>query len=443
MPQSHPRVIFLTGAPNCATLDWTESGLLSSTSTDLSPSVPKPSKWQSAWRSVPLQPEHLPTGFSQGVPWLGASFSDAQHPNPSGYIPGPDNSIGTDAQTSFLTSSDLSISCVLPIPKPDSHAGTTQPQNESFSSLSDDAISHFYEHSLAIHQDIASSQIVIPEETSIVHSTEDDEESKDRSIEEQEEEGETSLLATTTTTTTDESVISNDATPVPVRRIEIRGQITPIKDIPNAGYLHSITPQTMTVTVIVGIISIGIPRVVRTRRTGNEMSIVELLVGDETRAGFGINLWLPHPTSTHRQVSKTRDRIPDLATVLEDLRPQDIVLAENVALSTYQGRVYGQSLRKGFTRLHLLHRVRLTPEEQRRKRRRGGGGERGVYSSSELDRAGDEDRHAVKIRDVRDWLLRFVGAAAVGNAGRHTHSVHNGGGVGRRKEEEVLPADTP
>lgn len=139
------------------------------------------------------------------------------------------------------------------------------------------------------------------------------------------------------------------------------------------------------------------------------MELMEVLAGDETRSGFAVNFWLfPSSQSAMR-------------AVLEGLRPQDIVLMRNVALSSFNGKVYGQSLRRDMTKVHLLYRNRADKDDTG-----------GCYGGSELDRGGNPQLE--KTRKVKEWVLRFVG----GSKGR---------GLGTKKGRieqvrEVLPPDT-
>ncbi len=168
----------------------------------------------------------------------------------------------------------------------------------------------------------------------------------------------------------------------------VAGHLSNLKDVPNASYLDSIQPQTMTVNLIVGIISIPPPRAIRTRRGAN-VELIEVLVGDETKSGFGINFWLP---SAQTIGSELKD-------ILGKLRPQDVVLMRNVALSSFQGKVHGQSLRKEVTKVHLLYRNRIDKSDLG-----------GCYNSADLAVGGTAQ--AAKTRRVREWVLRFVGAGA-------------------------------
>ncbi|KAJ5632542.1 hypothetical protein N7490_008881 [Penicillium lividum] len=174
----------------------------------------------------------------------------------------------------------------------------------------------------------------------------------------------------------------------------INGPLRDLKDIPMARHLQSIVPQTMSVNLVVGVIAVHPPHRVVTRQWKKELDIIELVVGDETRAGFGINFWLP--ASAPDQMT-AKDEETGLGRVLRTLRPQDIVLLRTVGLGSFRDQVYGQSLRGGMTQVNLLHRPST--------------------NAGELDKvlpASVEGDLPQKVRRVREWILRFVGTDGVG-----------------------------
>lgn len=164
--------------------------------------------------------------------------------------------------------------------------------------------------------------------------------------------------------------------------------LSDLEDIPSAAQISSLHPQTVTLNIIVGVLSVAQPRIVTTR-WGNSLSLVEVLVGDETATGFAVTFWLPTGKSAESQIMQ--------------LRRQDVVLMENVGLNAFRGKVYGQSLRKGLTRVHLLWRAE-------------GGGH---YSTRNLARPPTTAHPQLqKTKTVKGWVLHFVGrAAAMTNAG--------------------------
>lgn len=125
--------------------------------------------------------------------------------------------------------------------------------------------------------------------------------------------------------------------------VHCAASITDIRRIPSADHLLRIAPQTVTVNLLAGVISVSPSRTVRLRKRNGEMNIVELLVGDETRAGFSISFWLAPADSQRRDLD-------DMRNALRQLRSGDVVLLQNIALSAFNKCVYGQSLSKRFAR---------------------------------------------------------------------------------------------
>lgn len=176
------------------------------------------------------------------------------------------------------------------------------------------------------------------------------------------------------------------------------GPVYDLQSIPTAAYLESIVPQTMTVNLIVGIIAIQPPRRVVTRQWKTEFDIVEMVVGDETRTGFGVNIWLTPERSAVAAKTKQIDR---LGRSLAMLRPQDIILLRTVGLSSFQNRVYGQTLRGGMTQVDLLHRRPVDMTD----------------AGSFHDLLVDQPLLFQKARRVSEWALQFV--RATDEAGGH------------------------
>ncbi|KAF3393167.1 hypothetical protein DPV78_009860 [Talaromyces pinophilus] len=170
-----------------------------------------------------------------------------------------------------------------------------------------------------------------------------------------------------------------------------------IKDIPNAAYLRSIVPQTPSVTLVVAVISVNPVRRVTARQSKQELDILEIIVGDETRTGFGVTFWLPVPENCKQPNNSTAE----FREKILGIRPRDIVLMRNVGLSSFQDLVYGQSLWKGMTKVELLHRQQVDSQDVQ-----------GAYSTVAIDTATREDRLLYKIRNVRNWLMNFVGTKA-------------------------------
>jgi hypothetical protein len=115
--------------------------------------------------------------------------------------------------------------------------------------------------------------------------------------------------------------------------------VSNLKDLPSASSLDKRYPQTITVNLIVGIISIAPARPIQLRRVPRTMELIELIVGDETMAGFSISFWLTQTGVRTDETTNTRH-------MLERLMSRQVVLLTNVALRVWQGRVYGQSLNR-------------------------------------------------------------------------------------------------
>lgn len=237
--------------------------------------------------------------------------------------------------------------------------------------ISDDILlSQFYEHSLSILEASFSS----------------DSDNNDTTLPFDEEDNDI-----------DESISSlvtgsADAVPFPYPR-----ELHDIKDIPNAAYLRSIVPQTPSVTLVVAVIGINPVRRVTARQSKQELDILEIIVGDETRTGFGVTFWLPVPENQ----KQTNNSAAELREKILGIRPRDIVLMRNVGLSSFQDLVYGQSLWKGMTKVELLHRQQVDSQDVQ-----------GAYSTVTIDTATREDRLLYKVRNVRNWLMNFVGTKA-------------------------------
>ncbi|CAI7654139.1 unnamed protein product [Penicillium viridicatum] len=234
---------------------------------------------------------------------------------------------------------------------------------------SEDSILKFYDHSFAIHEtsEVAGSDVYVADST------------QESSL------GEDSMLASFTG-------LDKSDIPRSPRILHIPGPLSNLQDLPTARYIQSIIPQTMTVNMIVGVLAVHPPRRIVTRQWKTELDLVELVVGDETRAGFGVNFWLKpdKPTAKNNEADR-------LGRSLASLRPRDIVLLRTVGLSTFQDRVYGQSLRRGMTTVELLHRQPVDVTDAV-----------GFYQGRMQEGSSQDDPPVLKARRVRNWMLRFV-----------------------------------
>ncbi|PFH60976.1 hypothetical protein XA68_18449 [Ophiocordyceps unilateralis] len=237
-----------------------------------------------------------------------------------------------------------------------------------------------------------------------------------------------SMLDSTSILSTMPSSPSQGMMPPPPR------SLTVLSRIPSGRRIQAVQPQTLTVNLVVAIMSIA-PRRRVTTRWGQTVQLVELLVGDETASALTVTFWLS-PTAaagaagaagavaaaaTAAAVTAAADDATAAAAV-DGLRRQDVVLLRNVALQVFRGKVFGQSLRRGVTRVSLLWRA-------------SGGG---CFSARRLAAAAsaaaaaaaaaaddDDDDDGVSLvrraAVVKDWVLRFVGRdveAGTGHRGK-------------------------
>ncbi|KAI4265700.1 MAG: hypothetical protein LQ337_008948, partial [Flavoplaca oasis] len=272
------RTVIYTGAPISSSLSWSEAHLTAPLKPAYFPSKPPPSqsispsktaKNQSAtphypiWRSLPFLRTHLPTGLTQ-----------ATNPDFQPYHP-EHNEEGTG---SFLSNTDISFVS-------DSVDGTSSRSKaapDGVLETADEILSQYYEHSFALHEDLPSSRVLPPDSFQSTSSSH-------------------TLSSSSFPSTTNENDTTDYSIRTPSHQTHFKTLLsTPLTDlstIPTASYLHSIEPQTMTVNLLLGIIAMPPPRTIITRKDARTISLLELTVGDETKAGFGINIWLPAPFS--------------------------------------------------------------------------------------------------------------------------------------------------
>ena len=366
-------LIFLTGAPLNDSLDWSEEHLI----TDLSP--PYVAEDQISTQAIDNSRPEADT-----VPvWRRLDLhaqNDSENPtNQQGESVWPWLAFGRAVEAPFLKTADLSFN---------GNQSIDNSRRTSFASSaeSEEILSQFYEHSFAIHEDVASSQI-IPEEKSSIDAQ------SAKEVETFARDG--SLVISSVESSFDLSMQNTQSNEKDRVFISLNGLVIDIKNVPTPAFLQRTFPQTITVNLVVGIISIEPPRYVKTRR-GQDMEIVELLTGDETRAGFGVNFWLS-PIAQQAQYQPTMQ--DSLRASLSRLRRQDTVLIKNVALGSFRGKVYGQSLRRDQTKIELLHRLPLDALER--------------LEVPQLQHfyTDPSESWLLKAHRVAEWVQRFVGPA--------------------------------
>nr|OQO29361.1 hypothetical protein B0A51_03143 [Rachicladosporium sp. CCFEE 5018] len=199
---------------------------------------------------------------------------------------------------------------------------------------------------------------------------------------------------------------------LPANGLQSALSIADLRDLPSPATLLSLHPQTPTVNLLCAVISLSPTRIVRLRRhPGREMEVVDLLLGDDTRAGFSISCWLQPAESQARYGGEDHE----LRTSLSGLQAGDVVIVRNVALSVFRNCVYGQTLPRW---------------------RVGAGATAVVKIVNELSL---EAEMARKAKRVREWAGTFVGRP-VGRRKDAAQEVDSTRGTRANREE--LPPDT-
>ncbi|KIX05330.1 uncharacterized protein Z518_06202 [Rhinocladiella mackenziei CBS 650.93] len=391
------RMIILTGAPEPTKLDWSEKSLLpDSTHVEplTSPTSPSSKVLGPPWRQITTQKLQM-------RPVLPKLNIDARPPTED-----------VDRSGAEFFSADEFVGPHTP--GSDASGDESQRSGGSAETISE-TLSEYYDHSFAIHEAIPSSQLSAFSDytpgTPTYESTEE-------------------MLPQTPSTgggiirTPSQRRLSQAPRPK---------HLSDLEDIPNARYLSSIEPQTMTVNLIVGILSIAPPRTVMTGiKYGKprETELVEMVVGDDTKTGFGLSMWLPREMRVNWKDGANANPEGSRSVLrrnLRHMRPRDVVLLQNVALSSFRGKVHGQSLKGDVTKIDLLFRKKVDDDDLG-----------GIYSVSNLRTATGKDPQILKVKKVRDWLMEFVGdrdGPGAGGKGRRR-------GGGGRRDHGFLPDDT-
>ena len=388
------KTIILAGAPDPTSLKWSEDVLLPPATEGkvYKPAVPKdiaesPQLFEARWRELDLtrslmRPAHPKLDIDTRLT--------------------PVLDIPTSAE--FFTPTDLFLQ------PPNSDRDSS---NDSYASTQDSekaasqALSAFYEHSFSIHEAVPSRDLTeISEVTPGTPTYESNEE----------------MFPLTSSS-------SNGIIRVPSRRrlsqVPRPKHLSNLEDIPSARQLESIQPSTMTVNLIVGVLSISDVKTVTTgARYGRprEAELVEILTGDETKTGFSITMWLPPEMRVNWKDGVNPAPEGSRSVLRRDvkiIRPQDIILLQNVALSSYKGKVHGQSLRKDVTKVILLFRKRVNEVDVE-----------GVYTVGALRQATDSDQQLLKVKRVRNWMMEFVGESKAAGSRRGS------------RRDVLYPADT-
>ncbi|KAK0882979.1 hypothetical protein LTR87_003205 [Friedmanniomyces endolithicus] len=353
-------IVLLAGAPEASELNWDETALLGSFNTPVK-------RYLGHQEPTRTRAQYGPT--TQSLPaakWRAISMRNPAH---DATVPAPADL----PQTQFRSLDN------------NDNAAASQERLD------------FLQHSLALLANLDPSQIAAPEDTTAFAST--------------------PSFATATIgisfLTTNDSFSYSATPPTKPASMQLKADITDLARIPSADHITRIQPQTITLNLLAAIISISPPRTVTLRKRTGSMDNLELLLGDESKAGFSITFWLTPVDSQTKQHHHQQD---DLRSELGKLRAGDVVVVRNVALSAFKGCVYGQSLSRRFARNSTSVTV-VSAEDV------------GVHGSVAM---------RGKFERVRRWADDFVG--------RRSGPTVMGKAVAgrdRRFGEEVLPPDTP
>ena len=367
------RMIVLAGAPEPAKLDWSEKSLLPDSDIENVPplySSSSPNKpFKAQWRQLPNDRLQM----RSNLPKLSIASLSQINPDPADFF-SPAEHLAPESPSA---ASDVS-------------GGESQPSGSGSAESINEALADYYDHSFTIYEAVPSSQLTDAsytpgtptyESTSLEFPDSGNDSGSNRGI----------------IRTTSQRRLSQAPKPK---------FLTNLSGIPNANYLLNIQPQTKTVNLVVGVLSISPTRRVTTGKAygkPRQVELVELLVGDETKSNFAVTMWLPKElrvgwrdrsdSPSHSPADACRSA---LRRSLKTLRPRDVVLLQNVALTTYKGKVAGASLKGEVTKVDLLHRKQVDDDD-----------EEGVYSKSTLRKP--IDPQIKKVKNVRDWLVEFVG----------------------------------
>lgn len=304
-------------------------------------------------------------------------------------IEAPPKDVDMGAPAVFLDPSELQTPDVQDSTGSDVSAEDSRPSQDSatrdYEPETQD-LADFYDHSLTIHEAIPSSQLELQQ--SITPGTPIYESSEEMFPDQ---------------STTPGGIIRTSSQ----RRLSQAPKpkvLTNLCDIQGASYLEMLLPQTKTVNLVCGVLSVSPSRIVTVGANGRrpkKIEMVELMVGDDTKSGFSITIWLPremHVNWKDGAQEKPEGARSILRRSLKAIQVRDVVLIQNVALSTFRGKVHGQSLRGDVTKVDTLFRKKVGDEEQA-----------GCYTAQNLKMATAKDQQILKVKRVRDWLAESMG----------------------------------
>ena len=395
-------MIVLAGAPEPANLDWSEKSLIQTSEVESFPILESSNSNSSPDEPFRAQWRQLSTDRLQmrpSLPKLAIS---------------PLTQISADPAEFFSPAEHIALES--PSAASDVSGDESQPSGVGSAESANEALSDYYDHSFTIYEAVPSTQIT---DSSYAPGTPTYESASLELLPESSYDSSGSGKG-----------IIRTASQRRLSKAPKPNHLANLADIPNANYLRSIEPQTKTVNLIVGVLSISPTRKVTTGKAygkPRQVELVELLVGDETKTNFAITMWLPrelHVLWRDKQASNSPSHSPadacrsELRRRLKSLRPRDIILLQNVALTTYKGKVAGASLKGEVTKVEPLFRKTVDKDDE----------DVGCYSISNL--RNPIDPQIKKVKKVKDWLVEFVGEEGGGKSSR------------KGKKGKILPDDT-
>ena len=371
MKPASKRCIFLTGAPENSTLNWNNAGSLLSGYDD------PVRRFVEGGKKLPVSFDASMLSFRH-VKWRALPFN------------GP--------RATALSAANVD----------DATRATSRKDKDRQLELVDE---DFLDHSIALLENLDSSQI-IPTLPAVTDTTDID------------------ISFTTHSTDISFGTTNVDSTaflsqqPQIFNTITMTGPIIDLKHLPTAQRLTALYPQTQTVNLTAGIITVSPPQRSHSRKPrGKDRDLISLIVGDDTRAGFKINFWLSAAEISHQREQDGVDPDVSLRSTLLGLRASDIVMLSNVALSSWNGSVYGQNLSRRFAR-NSTELVVLSD---------------GQWDSAHM---GANAPIVAKLRRVREWVSDFVGIKGRGERDEADNSGGRDRAATKRKREALLPPDT-
>lgn len=189
--------------------------------------------------------------------------------------------------------------------------------------------------------------------------------------------------------------------------------LTDLGKLPTASYIESIKLK-IRVSIIAGITHIFPQRTFQPKYSNTVRSKQTLVVGDETAAGFKIDLWFPPGPLTFAGKA--------FVDTVEALRVGDVINIQNMVLGVWDKQVNGATVRKDQTRIELMYRTVSSDAKERRR-----------WRAVDLDSGSEDNRGAEKIKRVIGWTREFLGVSD--RPSKKTRE-------GYEEGETVLPADT-